>query len=313
MKGIRLWVCFAFCGLFSARAAGEVSMSDIWRWGLLRKTDVLPVNSSMTYLTGGVLRVVETWRTVDTNRFTLTVTSNLVAGGAGAVLSNGVYLSTSASVSTDSVGIAWSGYWGYVAAPAPVPAYAWWVEIPVALTNEGTQQYAATSYWADAGFISPTNQGVFGELEVLTRVVPGQPTRPVVAMGDWKREWTNAPAAGSATNFTLRLDPYADNADGVFLTRFQTNAVAWPIVFSNAVDTATLWTGTNAWNGFPVTLYGVEPSTNPPSGVAVIDFYGYTYTVTNDFVSSTLLQDTIDDLRQEISEAIEGHVELLHP
>lgn len=77
-------------------------------------------------------------------------------------------------------------------------------------------------------------------------------------------------------------------------------------------EESTGFASTNAWNAFPAVFYGNYPTNAPPAGVATIDYYRYTETVTNDFVSATMLQDVIDDLRQEISEAIESHVQLLH-
>lgn len=76
----------------------------------------------------------------------------------------------------------------------------------------------------------------------------------------------------------------------------------------------TGFASTNAWNVFPTVLTAVHifPPGPLPDGKAIIDYYRYTEVVTNDFVSAVMLQDTIDDLRQEISEALEAHVQLLH-
>lgn len=110
----RLYVCSVFCVVFLGClfAWADLSISDIWRWGVLRKTDILPVNSTLTVGTGGVMRVVDSYAVVESNRFTLAVTSNLAASES-VVLSNGVYLSDAFTASTNVVEAVWPDGWAF--------------------------------------------------------------------------------------------------------------------------------------------------------------------------------------------------------
>jgi len=180
-------------------ATAEVSMSDIWRWGLVRKTDMLPVGGSLTYPTNGVIRVIETVSVVDSNRVVCTVLTNLNYDASGAAMAAGTYVSA---------------------------------------TRELT-----TFYFSDSG-------------------------------------WS-----------------------------FNNSTPMWLM----PADLSCTFESTNSVGVLPAVLVPAFPLDPSPTGYAVIDWYRYTLVTTNDFVCVDRLQDAIDDLRLEISEAIEAHVQLLHP
>lgn len=194
----------AFRSVFSAFAAvvmaascfGEVSMSDIWRWGLVRKSDILPPGATMTYPTNGVIRVTVPVSVVDSNRVAVTVLTNLVTGSS-ATLEAGTYIS------------------------------------------------------------SPGEGNTF-------------------LFVDW------------SLSYSAQMTIMPSDISGSY-------------------------SSTNALGVFPAVFVGTWPEEPAPAGFALVDWYRYTAVITNDFVCVDRLQDAIDDMRLEISEAIEAHVQLLHP
>lgn len=214
MKRFIVLACSLAFFLFALIAGADLTFSDIARWGLMRRPEVFPGGGAMLYETGGVLRVVERVRVVDTNRLTMTVYTNLpTSNPVFGELSNGVYHSLS------------------------------WI--------------AGAAGQADAIF-------------------------------DWN---------GVSVSFSMREQA--------------SDAGCHQIMFGP--DEVYGWGSTNAWDRFPAELFGVVPEGSEPVGYAVIDYWRGEVVVTNEFVSAERLQDAVDDLRQEISEAIEAHVQLLHP
>lgn len=113
MKGLfRFFAVVGFC-LLTSGAMSQVTMSDIVRWGLLRKSELLPSgNATITYINGGTLRVIESYRVVDSNTFVLAVSSNLVAT-SNVVMTEGVYLSASSETTSNRVDAVWADGWAF--------------------------------------------------------------------------------------------------------------------------------------------------------------------------------------------------------
>lgn len=121
------------------------------------------------------------------------------------------------------------------------------------------------------------------------------------------------------------LSTSVSRAGGVLTAAF---ADGWTVNSGGEVLSGYTGGTTLYWSGSTIIGYwceGVMPSTlpvapvpvdatggRPEQGYALADWRRYTESVTNDFVSATRLQDAIDDIQQDISEAIEAHVQLMH-
>lgn len=61
-------------------ASADVTISDIWRWGIVRRSDVLPPGVTVTLGTDDVWRVVERSMVEDVSRVVVTVVTNIESG-----------------------------------------------------------------------------------------------------------------------------------------------------------------------------------------------------------------------------------------
>lgn len=282
--------------LFFWLALADITFTDISRWGIMRRMDVFPgVNATLVYPTGGVLRVVETGRGVDSNAVVVTVLTNVVWDGG--ILATGVYRSIAANQHKT-----WTRY---------------------ALTNNWTfdrgrplLRFEASGVsnslgWSPAttNFVSPlletwpfnAESVEFGDGDTFNVFTAGV-TRTLIYT--FANGWTGTAEGvlSNATEVTLQAD--SETCFGSLVLRVATNvcvlhAASDPRLLSAAADSglaAPPWFMTNF------------------NGAAASAVFGERYVATtNDFISAERLQDALDDMQLQISEAIEAHVQLLHP
>jgi len=255
-------------------ALAGVTMSDIWRWGLLRNTDILPVGSTITYMTGGVLRVVEAYDQTDTNRFRMTVSTPLV-DGVSAVLSNGVYESASISNDGFTLSAAFFNGWILTYTPTPTPAYGWQVSHG-ALTNGTNFVSAATNFYCASGF-GVTNAGDYSPVVVTLTGT----SFVVSAYTNWTFEITNGVDVGAVTNLTL-VNPYDTNS--VVLSLVYTNWAAPYFVLTNSAGTnGNAWGASNTLDSADDLITGIAPTGGVALGTAWVGYRRWVSRVTNDF------------------------------
>jgi hypothetical protein len=102
--------------LFMFSALAEIQFGDIVRWGLLRHADILPYNATMTYPTGGVIRVVEASPIVDYADCSANVRRLLYYpdGDRSMDWGTGVYHSVGVSRSGGETVCLFTNYWKFV-------------------------------------------------------------------------------------------------------------------------------------------------------------------------------------------------------
>lgn len=297
MKRLYVIVCSAAFFLAALLALADLQYSDVVRWGLLRKGEVLPVGATITYRAGGVLRVIEAQTSLDTNRFVLTVTSNLVTDTSPELygLSNGVYLSEDATRENGYLEIWFPDFWYYSEGRQSL------LFSTAGLTNDDILVLGATTnvitflpYPLRAGTFGPDENGIGFRISEF-ETDPNDLT--VACSVNDVEAWVVENVRSDTNNVTLHA--YGEGAGGTLTLALSGGTYA---ALENSAVLDTMWfCESNAPCAFSQT-----------NGAGVVNYWSGTTYTTNDFVSQTLLQDTIDDLRLEISEAIEAHVELLH-
>lgn len=308
----RLFICsvsFAFFMVTLAALAG-VTMSDIWRWGLLRHTDILPVGSTITYMTGGVLRVVETFEAVDSNTVVIALSNDVVYGLN--TVTAGVYRSASKStmVSWDRYCFTTPQSW---LLDLGAPGFKAWVSGDGVISNTAgwalsgvtwTSPFFGVEWPHVGGNVMLTPYPVSFMLAGTTNGVDPGYVRVDMSVSNYY--WMGrAVMATNATEVTCEGIVYGGVTNLGSVTLVTTNLSCF--YFDNRPDRFFMLDMDGADAAYPFHM------TNQ-SGVAASGVYGNMYVrQTNEFVSAERLQDAVDDLRQEISEAIEAHVQLLHP
>ncbi len=293
-------VCFF---LFVGAVLADVTMRDIWRWGLVRKTDVLPVGCAMIYETGGVLRVIEEVERVDSNRVELVFTNSASSVPAGVYVSSG-----------KSSQVPWDRY--VFASPQSWALDMGGLAVDV-IFSEGFSNNLGWAFAAQEVRRPLGEAGLFGESGRRVLVDPvwvmlsfGDPVdgvypsvQAVVDRSDWIGVATNVPVDAVEVVFSGR--PYGDKVCyGTATVRLDTNAYCFWL--SQAGD-KYFWLEMDGDRPvYPFVMSNVN-------NVIATGRYAHRFAqVTNDFVSAERLDDAINDLRQEMAEAFEAHVELLH-
>lgn len=295
--------CSLAAFFFTGAALAELTLGDIFRWGLLRKSDILPVGGSMLYETGGVLRVIEDIECADSNRVVLVFTNS------DAVIPAGVYVS-----SVKSSQVPWDRY--LFASP-------WWWTLDMGgqavdvIFSEGFSNNLGWAFAAQEVRRPLGGAGLFGESGMRVLVDPvwvmlsfGDPVdgvypsvRAVVDRSDWIGVALNVPV--DAVEVVFSGQPYGDKSCfGTVTVRLDTNAYCF-------------WWTAEGDKYFWLEMDGDKPVypfvMSNAAGVVATGRYAHRFAqVTNDFVSVERLDDAINDLRQEMADALEAHVELLH-
>lgn len=294
-------VCFF---LFVGAVLADVTMRDIWRWGLVRKTDVLPVGSAMIYETGGVLRVIEEVERVDSNRVVLVFTNSASSVPAGVYVSSG----KSSQVPWDRYVFASPQSWALDMGGQAVDV----------IFSEGFSNNLGWAFAAQEVRRPLGGAGLFGQAGSRVLIAPvwvmlsyGDPVdgvypavHAVVDRDNWIGVASNVPVDAVEVVFS-GLDQIGDKSCyGAATVRLDTNAYCFWV--SQAGD-KYFWLEMDGDRPvYPFVMSNVN-------NVIATGRYAHRFAqVTNDFVSAERLDDAINDLRQEMAEALEAHVELLH-
>lgn len=302
----RFFVCsVSFCFFLAAAAVlADVTMRDIWHWGLLRKSDILPVGGSMLYETGGVLRVIEDIECADSNRVVLVFTNS------DAVIPAGVYVSSGKSSQ-----VPWDRY--MFASPQSWALDMGGQAVDV-IFSEGFSNNLGWGFAAQEVRRPLGGAGLFGQTGGRVLVDPvrvmlsyGDPVDGVypavhaaVDRNDWIGVASNVPVDAVEVVFS-GLDQIGDKSCyGAATVRLDTNAYCFWV---SQVGDKYFWLEMDGDKPvYPFVMSNIN-------GVIATGRYAHRFAqVTNDFVSAERLDDAINDLRQEMADAFEAHVELLH-
>lgn len=303
-KRIFVLACSLAAFFFTGAALAELTLGDIFRWGLLRKGEIMPGGGTMRYQTGGVLRVIEDIECADSNRVVLVFTNSASSVPAGVYVSSG----KSSQVPWDRYMFASPQLWALDMGGRAVDV----------IFSEGFSNNLGWAFAAQEVRRPLGGAGLFGQTSGRVLIAPvwvmlscGDPVdgvypavHAVVDRNNWIGVASNVPVDAVEVVFSGLDQIGYKSCCGTATVRLDTNAYCFWL--SQAGD-KYFWLEMDGDKPvYPFVMSNVN-------GVIATGRYAHRFAqVTNDFVSAERLDDAINDLRQEMAEALEAHVELLH-